>query len=129
VTFVEQSPRALAALRRNLAAAAQAAGRFPEAPGDAAGTLVLAGDGTRFLPPPGACFDIVLADPPYALFDPLPESVCRAPALAPGARVLLECAAARIAPVRLHGLRLIHQRAHGASSFALYELAPGDGIA
>ncbi|HTE04599.1 MAG TPA: RsmD family RNA methyltransferase, partial [Planctomycetota bacterium] len=91
VTFVEQAPRALAALRANLAASHAEPGEFS----------LLAADCQRFVPPEGQSWDLVLADPPYALRDPLPAAVCGPPALAAHGRLLVECSSARIAPVAL----------------------------
>jgi 16S rRNA (guanine966-N2)-methyltransferase len=110
VTFVEQAPRALAALRLNLRAARLAPEEW---------TLLVA-DCQRFVPPQGARYDLVLADPPYALRDPVPPSACTPAVLAPGGRLLAECSSARIAPVVLHGLKLLRQRTHGVATIALY---------
>lgn len=55
-TFVERDRVALGVLRRNIATM--------ETTGSA---HVVAADALRWLPPPGATFDLVLADPPYPM--------------------------------------------------------------
>jgi len=110
VTFVEHAPRAIAALRANVQAAHLATDEWS----------LLIVDCQRIVPPAGARYDLVLADPPYALFDPVPAVVCAPPVLAPSARLLAECSSARIAPVVLHGLKLLRQRTHGVATIALY---------
>jgi 16S rRNA (guanine966-N2)-methyltransferase len=110
VTFVEQAPRALSALRSNLAAARVTPGQF----------TLLATDCQHLLPPAGTGYDIVIADPPYALRDPVPASACRPSVLAADGRLLVECSSARIPPVTLHALRLLRQRTHGVATLALY---------
>ncbi len=110
VTFVERAPRAVAALRAN----AEAARLRPDE------WSLLVADCQRIVPPAGAQYDLVFADPPYALFDPVPAAACQAPVFAPEARLLAECSSARIAPVVLHGLRMLRQRTHGVATIALY---------
>lgn len=59
-TFVEKDPRALEALRQNLAAVMKSLGHPPDRP-----ATVLRQDALRFAP--GPRFDLVFADPPYDL--------------------------------------------------------------
>jgi 16S rRNA (guanine966-N2)-methyltransferase len=90
VTFVESDRRALAALRHNIEVVALA------------GAEVVAGDVERSLatPLPGAPFDLVLLDPPYAVSaERLGKVLARlVPQLASGATVVIERAARDGAP-------------------------------
>jgi 16S rRNA (guanine966-N2)-methyltransferase len=67
VVFVERNPKALACLRRNLAAVERSLGAPLEAAGRA---LIVAGDATT-CSPPGDVPDLVFIDPPYELIPAL----------------------------------------------------------
>lgn len=113
-TFVERDPRALACLRRNLAACRLAPAQHELLVADAAAL------------PPLPPFDLVLADPPFALRDPLPPSLLRAQALAPGGLLVMEQPGERIAPLHLGDLALRASRGYGRSSLWIYGAAePG----
>jgi 16S rRNA (guanine966-N2)-methyltransferase len=108
--FVESDPRALEALRRNVASC-----RLPSERAE-----VAALDVQRWAPPPARRFDVVLADPPYALLRPLPDALAAPGVLSERAVLLLEGPQARIAPRRLLGLPLQRERVHGETRLALY---------
>ena len=114
VTFVESAPRALAAVKRNLAALAIG-------PQEAA---VVRRDALRFLgeapsAQPGACFHLVFADPPYSsareLAGPLSELL--PPWLAPEARIVTE--SDKRTPLEL-ALPLLDERVYGDTRIALH---------
>jgi 16S rRNA (guanine966-N2)-methyltransferase len=107
-TFVERDPRALACLRDNLAACRLAPAQH---------ALLVAGAGAL---PPLPPFDLVLADPPFALRDPLPPSLLSAQALSPGGLLVMEQPSERIAPLRLGELELRESRAYGRSTLWIY---------
>ncbi len=109
-TFVEHDGRALAALRRNIADCG-----LPDGCAE-----VDAVDVQRWVPRAGRRFDVVLADPPYALLQPLPEVLLRSGVLSPDAVLLLEGPRARLAPRRLLELTLQREREHGVSRLAVY---------
>jgi len=108
--FVERHPAALAALRANLAAA--------RVPAERASLIVT--DATRVQFPEATCFDLVLADPPFALRDPLPASLGRPGLLAGDGCLVIEQPATRIAAVRWEHLRLVENRVYGVSRVCLY---------
>ncbi len=108
-TFVERDPRALAALRANLAAAGL---QVPEA-------TVLVADVMRFAPPP-AGFDLVLADPPFADLHPVPPSLAAPGVLAAHACLAIETPVARLSPQRLLDLSMLRRREYGTSAVCVY---------
>ncbi|HEX5012466.1 MAG TPA: 16S rRNA (guanine(966)-N(2))-methyltransferase RsmD [Planctomycetota bacterium] len=110
-TFVERGAPALACLRRNIAACRLAPGEYELLITDA---QVLA---------PRQPFDLVLADPPFALRDPLPPALLRPGALASGGLLVLEQPGERIAPLRLGALELRASRSYGDTS-SLWIYAP-----
>lgn len=111
VAFVEHAPRALAALRRNLAALEVAAevvrGRLPEVLGER----------------PEGSFDLVFADPPYS-FDDYSRLIAAAAARTrPGGEIAVEHStrielADDVAPWRCHD-----RRRYGESCVSFYRLA------
>ena len=109
-TFVESDPRALAALRHNIATC-----RLPVERAEVAGLEV-----ARWQPPQGRSFDIVLADPPYALRGPLPEVLQQSGVLSADAWLILEGPQSRIAARQMLGLPLLRERLHGACRLSLY---------
>ena len=110
-TFVERDPRALACLRRNLAACRLTPAQH----------ALLVADAQALQPL--APFDLVLADPPFALRDPLSPAVLRAGALAPGGLLVLEQPSERVAPLALGELALREARAYGRSTLWIYAAA------
>jgi 16S rRNA (guanine966-N2)-methyltransferase len=111
-TFVERDARALACLRRNLAAC-----RVEAAQHD-----LLVADAQHFRP--ATPVDLVLADPPFALRDPLAPELLAPGALAPGGLLVMEQPSERIAPLRLGSLSLREARAYGRSTLWIYAPSP-----
>jgi len=112
-TFVEHERVALEALRSKLSGC-----RI----GDERAT-VLVQDARAWRPDPDARFDLVLADPPFALRDPLPPALLRPGALAAGGLLVIEQPGERIAPLRLGALELRESRPYGDTS-SLWIYAP-----
>jgi len=110
-TFVERDARAVACLRRNIAACRLQPQEHALLVADAQGLL------------PTQPFDLVLADPPFALRDPVPPALRRAGALAEGGLLVLEQPGERIAPLRLGELALRASRPYGETS-SLWIYAP-----
>ena len=110
-TFVERDSAALACLRRNIAACRLAPGEYELLVADAQ-TLA-----------PRQAFDLVLADPPFALRDPLPPALLQPGALAADGLLVLEQPGERIAPLRLGALELRESRPYGGTS-SLWIYAP-----
>jgi 16S rRNA (guanine966-N2)-methyltransferase len=113
-TFVESDPRALAAIRENLARSA-----FETE------ATVARGRVGSWEPPAGATFTLVLADPPYddaSAWDAIERSVQGN--LAPGATLVVEHAARRGPPARLAGLPLWRDRRQGEGAVALFRATP-----
>lgn len=114
--FVEQSPPALEALRRNIARL------------DAANAILHAGDAMRYLGnlPPGS-FDFVFLDPPFA--DDALGELCRlldvGGVLSPGGKVYLEQDRARELPELPPRWTVIKNKTAGNVRYAL--VAPGTG--
>ena len=130
VTLVEQDRRALDVLRRNVAAVALD------------GVDVVAGDVGRLLRDrrlPGAPFDLVLLDPPYALAEePLAALLGDlVESLADHAEVVVERAATAPAPswpptllptdVRRYGSTRLHRAVHEATGGAVHQADGGRG--
>ena len=113
VTFVEQDSRALACLRRNVQACRLQPDEYTLLVTDAQHLLASA-----------QVFDLVLADPPFALRDPLPSVLQRPGALAPEGLIVLEQPGERIAPLQLGALALRSARPYGTSSLWIYALSP-----
>lgn len=119
-TFVENARPALAALRENLdtLGLAGSAHVVSKAVKSAAGSL------------PGP-FDLVFADPPYAAVGEIVAVIAALrPALAPGARVVVEHASRDAAP-DLDGLSPRPTRNYGDTAVTVYELSsptPGSGL-
>ena len=113
VTFVERDRAALAALRRNLASLGI----------DDESTTVVAGDASRWRPPPGERIDVALADPPYDFddWDGLLEDF-------PADLVIAESDR----PVVVAGWEAVRVRSHGAATVStLLPVAgapPGDAV-
>jgi 16S rRNA (guanine966-N2)-methyltransferase len=107
-TFVERSPRALAALRANI-----------DALGLAGRARVVEGDALAALRAPGE-YDLVFLDPPYAAAGSLGSELARAlPAVLAGrARVVSE--SDRRAPLEL-GLPLRRERRYGDTMIRIHE--------
>jgi 16S rRNA (guanine966-N2)-methyltransferase len=113
-TFVENDPRALSALRRNIEACRLQEGQ----------ALVLRVDAQRWEPGPGDHFGVVLADPPFALLDPLPPALGRPGVLEPGGLLVIETPAERLAPRCPEGLVLTDRRRYGRSAICLMASQP-----
>jgi 16S rRNA (guanine966-N2)-methyltransferase len=109
-TFIEQDRGALAALRLNLSAC-----RI----GDDHAT-VLVQDARAWSPGPDARYDLVLADPPFALLDPLPHELGAPGTLAEDGLVVIETPAERLGPLRVPGLSLLRRRVYGRSAVCVY---------
>jgi 16S rRNA (guanine966-N2)-methyltransferase len=107
-TFVERSPRALGALRGNIAALGLSE-RARVVEGDALAALRLPGE-----------YDLVFLDPPYAAARPLAGALERgiAGVLAAGGRVVSE--SDRRAPLEL-GLPLRRERRYGDTMIRIHE--------
>ncbi len=105
-TFVDTGAPALAILRRNLARMA------------AADTGILARDATRLGRNPGAAFDLVFLDPPYArgLGEKALAAALAGGWVAPRALVVWEESAAPALPA---GLTLLDQRRYGETMIAI----------
>ena len=110
-TFVERDPRALDCLRRNIAACRLAPEQHALLVTDAQALAAT------------QAFDIVLADPPFALRDPLPPALLQPGALTADGLLVLEQPGARIAPLRLGTLALRDSRPYGTTS-SLWIYAP-----
>jgi 16S rRNA (guanine966-N2)-methyltransferase len=120
VTFVEQDRRALTALRRNVGTI------------DLAGMTVVPGDVLRMTTTgalPGAPFDLVLLDPPYALADTVLARLLEdlVPMLAPDATVVVERAAGAPAPAWPRALRAVSERRYGSTRLHRAQHAGPDG--
>ncbi len=127
--FVEADRKALVVLRGNLRDLGLE-DRARVVPGDVLRARAGAGaaaSGRRGDDPgwPGAPFDLVLADPPYA--SPDHEELARrvATVLAPDGRLVLERAAADAAPV-VSGLALVKDKRYGETRVSLYRLDSED---
>jgi 16S rRNA (guanine966-N2)-methyltransferase len=123
VTLVERDRRALDALRDNIARVGLAGATVV-----AADVLRLLGDAAwRGAPPPGAPYDLVLLDPPYATDEEALAGLLAdlVPQLAPGARIVVERPADAPAPSwpaalrpdepRRYGSTRLHRAAHVAA--------------
>ena len=119
--FVDQAPRALEVVRRNL-----------EQCGLTGLAEVVRHDLRRGLPPgataPGQAFDLVFLDPPYgrALADPLLAPLGRTGILARGALVVVETGAGEGLPYRGGPLRHLESRTYGDTRIHLFTLESGD---
>jgi 16S rRNA (guanine966-N2)-methyltransferase len=112
-TFVEMEPRALAAVRDNLARVGF----------EGRGTVVRGRVG-QWRPPPGGEFTLVLADPPYddaAAWGAIERAVQGG--LSPGATLVVEHAARRGPPSMVAGLALWRDRRQGEGAVAIYRAA------
>ena len=108
-TFIEHDPRALAALRANIAAC-RAGDRCTILPVDALAA------------PTGRNCDLVFLDPPYG-HDLVPRALARLRAanrIAPGALIVAETARDEAPPTELP---LLAERAHGAARIAIWREA------
>ena len=85
---------------------------------------VLALDVATWRARPDECFDLVLADPPFALLEPLPPELVAPGVLAPDARVVIETPSERMTPTTLPGLELLRRRVHGRSAICVYAPVP-----
>lgn len=112
-TFVERDARALAALQANLATC-----RVEPERG-----RILRVDAQHWEPPSDAGFDLVLADPPFALQDPLAPGLAAPGVLRPDAVVVLECPSERLTAVRGSLWTLVQRRVYGVSAICLYRRA------
>jgi 16S rRNA (guanine966-N2)-methyltransferase len=108
--FIEHERVALDALRRNLDACRIGVER----------ATVLVQDARAWRPDPDACFDLVLADPPFALLDPLPHALGAPGVLARDGLVVIETPAERLGPLRVPGLSLSRRRVYGRSAVCVY---------
>ena len=110
-TFVERAPRALAALRSNLASL-----------GLEDRSRVVAGDALAALSP-GAEYDLVFLDPPYAMAETLAGVLSRElpSVVAAGARAVSE--SDRRAPLAL-AFPLSRERRYGDTMIRIHELTP-----
>jgi 16S rRNA (guanine966-N2)-methyltransferase len=109
-TFVERAPRALAALRANVAAL-ELGERSRVLGGDA--LAALRGDDK---------YDLVFLDPPYAMAPALAEGLSRAlpGVLRAGARVVSE--SGRRAPLELEALPIFRERRYGDTMIRIHEM-------
>ena len=85
-------------------------------------------DARAWRPDPDARLDLVFADPPFALLDPLPHELGAPGALAAGGLVVIETPAERLGPLRVPGLSLLRRRVYGRSAVCVYvarESTPG----
>jgi 16S rRNA (guanine966-N2)-methyltransferase len=112
-TFVERDTRALQALRDNL----QTCRVPPER------ARILRVDAQRWEPPADAGYDLVLADPPFALQDPLPAGLAAPGVLTPDALVVLESPSERVTPLRGSLWTVVQRRVYGVSAISLYRPA------
>ncbi len=120
-TFVDRDRRAVALVRRSAASLGARADEFFSLAGD---VCALAGRGL-----PGAPFDVVFLDPPYAMGADAVGGLVRTLAgtgqLAPGAVVVYEHAA-RTPGLACAGLGLVRSKTHGVSTVDLLTYdAPG----
>lgn len=109
-TFVESDPRAAAVIRENLRRVRM----------EDRASVYVARVG-RWRPPEGACYTLVVADPPYD--DPAPWAAVESAvdgALSQNAAVVVEREARREAPDRLAGRPLWRDRRQGAGAVAIY---------
>jgi len=122
VTLVEQDRRALTALRRNVETVDL--GDLTVVPGD---VLRIAATGTL----PGAPFDLVLLDPPYALAEEVLATLLTdlVPVLSDGATVVVERAAAAPGPRWPAALRAVSERRYGSTRLHRAERVAGEGDA
>jgi len=109
-TFIENGRVALAALRSNLDACDIGPDR----------ATVLVQDARAWCPESGARLDLVLADPPFALLDPLPHELGAPGVLAEDGLVVIESPAERLGPLRVPGLSLLRRRVYGRSAVCVY---------
>jgi 16S rRNA (guanine966-N2)-methyltransferase len=111
VDFVERDPGAVAAIRRNLAATGFST--------RAAVHRLEAAKALRALPGP---YDIILADPPYALpeLPRLLEELAASALVGPGTVVVVEHARRRPLPETLPDLALVKQKRHGDTMLSIY---------
>jgi 16S rRNA (guanine966-N2)-methyltransferase len=109
-TFVERDPRALVALEANLATCRVGPDR----------SRILRVDAQRLEAAADACYDLVLADPPFALREPMPPGLSATGVLSRDARLVLECPCDRVTPVRDAAWTLVRRREYGVSSVCLY---------
>ena len=113
-TFVDRDRRAVALVRRTAASLGARPGEFFSLAGD---VCALAGRGL-----PGAPFDVVFLDPPYAMgadaVSGLVSGLAGTGQLAPGAVVVYEHAA-RTPGLSCAGLDLVRSKTHGVSTVDL----------
>lgn len=118
-TFFDIDRAAAALVRENLAALRCAPARFRVATGD----VLAHADRGRV---PGAPFDLVLVDAPYALgaepAERLAAALAAAGLLAPGALMLVEHAAKDAGP-RPAGFEVVREKRYGATAVDLLRLA------
>ena len=115
-TFVESDPRAVEAIRENLART-----RLQDR------AQVIVARVERWRAPARAAYTLVVADPPYhdaAAWDAIETAV--RDALAPHAVVVVEHEARGVPPEMLAGRPLWRDRRHGAGSVAVYRHAGED---
>lgn len=110
VTFVERWREALICLRANI----KTCGVEPER------AIVLAVDVSAWRARHDDPIDLVFADPPFALQQPLPPELVAPGVLAPDARIVLETPSERLTPTTLPGLHLLRRRTYGRSAICVY---------
>jgi 16S rRNA (guanine966-N2)-methyltransferase len=113
-TFVERWRVALGCLRANIETCGVGPDRARVLPVDVSAWRAL----------PDEPFDLVFADPPFALLEPLPPELVAPGVLAPDARVVVETPSERFTPTTLPGLELLRRREHGRSSICVYGTVP-----
>jgi 16S rRNA (guanine966-N2)-methyltransferase len=120
VVLVDKSRSALTVLRRNLELLGAGDRQVRVIAADVAGAL-------GALRRASARFDLVFADPPYALAPrALPEVLAEvAPLLLPSARVVLEHGFDLEAPVAPSGLLFVRSKRYGETVLSFYEPAEG----
>ncbi|HTM27406.1 MAG TPA: 16S rRNA (guanine(966)-N(2))-methyltransferase RsmD [Vicinamibacterales bacterium] len=119
VTFVEQDPRAVKLIERNLDRVGLGRRRPPEA-GQAGHAIIRAGFADAAKRLTGAEFELLILDPPYAEGAAGEALAAAVPLVGPGAQLVVEHAARHIPPAGHSGLHLRRTVTAGDSALSFY---------
>lgn len=134
VTLLDTYPKAVAVIRKNVAAVEKAMGRTGSGPSSATGSSSAAGSAARvqqsqaltYVKSASGPWDLVFVDPPYAMPNEQVSELLEAltPKLAEGAVVVVERSSRDAEPVWGEGLYCFSTRQHGET--VLYYVEPDE---